>query len=378
MKLVMNKKRTTFEKYFYKHNPTEKELNDYTKTQVNKISKSFSNHTCFLLASHLKSERLWTGSAINRFLPPPKEETIGAKLQQGWSRERIFQVEAQEDFRNWMKERLRKKYKSDAKNGLKHFISNFEAPPYNINFDKVVELDSDFIDDLEFIELECQFALALYPILERAEFDRKGYPLHIMREVKALQNAVDATPQTTAPRIIPLLGSKKPLRPTVSNPNKWYPERPSTGIWRKIRKEVLERDNNKCFYCGHISNNYMNVHHVGDSSDNDISNLMTCCVACHAVLHLGRNLSLEKVEVWSTSMSQVDIIKYTRANIKEGLSLQEIKESLPIKEGKYPPSSLKYANDLINQIGDRTTAELEEPLSVVFVDFVRWQIDDNE
>ncbi|MBI1820006.1 MAG: HNH endonuclease, partial [Nitrospirae bacterium] len=83
---------------------------------------------------------------------------------------------------------------------------------------------------------------------------------------------------------------KKPkivLRPGIINPDLWYPERPKSGEWNRIRKFVLERDNNTCVGCGHQALKYMNIHHVKDSDDNSPKNLATICVACHAIFHIG-------------------------------------------------------------------------------------------
>jgi 5-methylcytosine-specific restriction endonuclease McrA len=47
------------------------------------------------------------------------------------------------------------------------------------------------------------------------------------------------------------------LRPAITNPDLWYPERPPKGEWDKIRKVVLERDAYTCQFCGHIAKKYM-------------------------------------------------------------------------------------------------------------------------
>lgn len=372
----MGKRKTTFDRYYYKHNPSDKELDSFIQDLISKINRTSSNHTDILLASQLKEQRLWTDSAIKIFLPQAVEKTIGEKHYKGWYRQDVLEIEDRETFRSWFKERLKRKYQTDALYGLKKFIAAFEELPYKTSFHKIVKLTSDLDNDLEYIELECEFIMSLYSVLRRPEFDRVGYPAYVIREVHKRQHELKSLPQTT--HLLDREHSlviKTPLRPTVSNPNKWYPERLKGAEWRRIRKRVLERDNSSCHYCGHKAPKYMNVHHVGESLDNDLSNLITCCVACHAVLHLGRNLSLGKVEVWSSPMSQVEIITYTREKVREGLNLQEIKELLPLKEGRYEPTSLKYVNDLIYQIGDESAAELEEPMSAIFVDFVQWQID---
>jgi hypothetical protein len=165
------------------------------------------------------------------------------------------------------------------------------------------------------------------------------------------------------------------LRPGVSNPKTWFPDRPSSTEWHKIRKLVLERDNYSCVSCGHKAQKYMQVHHRNESGLHSLDNLIVHCVACHAVEHLGRNLALKSVEVWSCDFSQVQIIKLTRSLIKKGLSLQEINSQFSRKQGPFSPDSLDFANELVQGMGDNPRAYLPEPLCCFFVNFSRWQIE---
>ena len=83
------------------------------------------------------------------------------------------------------------------------------------------------------------------------------------------------------------------------------------------------------------------------------------------------------VEVWESEISQVEIVQRTREGVRQGLSLDLIKSQLPLKPGKYPADSTKYANDLIKKMGKEPRAYLEEPLCAVFVNLERWQIGEN-
>lgn len=165
------------------------------------------------------------------------------------------------------------------------------------------------------------------------------------------------------------------IRPTITNPSLWNPERPPKSQWNKIRKVVLERDNWTCAGCGHVAKKYMHVHHIGDSEDNSVDNLITLCVACHAILHIGRNLDLKTVEIWISEIPQVEIVRRTREGIRDGLTLETIKNSLPLSDGPYPPDSIIYAKNLVLQIGDEPEASLDEPLCAVFINFKQWQIE---
>lgn len=165
------------------------------------------------------------------------------------------------------------------------------------------------------------------------------------------------------------------LRPGITNPGLWYPERPPKNEWNKIRKVVLERDKNTCQFCGHVAKKYMNIHHVNETGENNPDNLITCCVVCHAVMHMGRNLSLGTIEIWQSEIPQVEIVQVTRDGIKNGKTLKAINKALPLKKGPYESGSIEYANSLVATIGDNPRTTLEKPLCVVFVDLKRWQIE---
>lgn len=58
--------------------------------------------------------------------------------------------------------------------------------------------------------------------------------------------------------------------------------------FKKIRPEILKRDDNTCQFCGFKADKYQEVHHIDDDhSNNDPSNLVTTCALCHANHHLG-------------------------------------------------------------------------------------------
>ncbi|MEW6238829.1 MAG: HNH endonuclease [Candidatus Omnitrophota bacterium] len=165
------------------------------------------------------------------------------------------------------------------------------------------------------------------------------------------------------------------LRPSITNPKLWNPERPPKNEWNKIRKEVLERDNYTCVFCGHTAAKNMNIHHINETKSCEPDNLVTICVACHAIQHIGRNLDLKTIEIWLSKISQVEIVRKTREGIKRGETLTTINKKLPLSRGPHSPDSILYANDLVFGIGDQPRAYLDEPLCVVFVNFKQWQIE---
>jgi hypothetical protein len=160
------------------------------------------------------------------------------------------------------------------------------------------------------------------------------------------------------------------LRPGINNPSIWHPER----LDKKIREQILERDNYTCCFCGHRAAKWMNIHHLQSNSIKP-SNLKTICVACHAVLHIGLNLQYEVIEIWKSKLSQVEIVRQTRAGILSGKSLKEVKKTLPLEKGPRASNSIEYANELLKIIGHQPRAYLEKPLCAVFVRLKRWQVE---
>jgi intracellular multiplication protein IcmJ len=58
--------------------------------------------------------------------------------------------------------------------------------------------------------------------------------------------------------------------------------------FKKIRPDVLKRDNHECQFCGFRAEKYQEVHHLDDDhSNNSMENLVTTCALCHANHHLG-------------------------------------------------------------------------------------------
>jgi len=167
-----------------------------------------------------------------------------------------------------------------------------------------------------------------------------------------------------------------PLRPSVKNPRLWFPERVEQRAWNEIREKMLTRDDYTCQFCGHRAKKYMQAHHLKDSSDNSLKNLVTCCVACHAVNHIGINLKYGIIEIWKSPISQVEIVRITRAGVKAGKTQAQIKKGLKLRRGPFPPDSLEYADSITDEDSSDNTFSLEEPLCAVFVNLKRWQIDE--
>jgi hypothetical protein len=161
------------------------------------------------------------------------------------------------------------------------------------------------------------------------------------------------------------------LRPSVIGSGFWGGER----LPKKLRAAVLERDNHTCQGCGHRALKYMSVHHIREGDDHSLGNLITLCVACHAVMHIGRNLDLGTIEIWNSPLPQDQVVRGTREGVRRGYSLARIKKDLHLKPGPFAPASIEYGIHLTQNMGSLTRAYLEEPLCAIFVKFTRWQLE---
>jgi 5-methylcytosine-specific restriction endonuclease McrA len=178
------------------------------------------------------------------------------------------------------------------------------------------------------------------------------------------------------------MASRKPrekpqliLRPSVLNRVQWFQEAPDKQRYgQKLSEQIKERDNFTCAGCGHRAVKYMNVHHLVEGGDDSPDNLVTLCVACHAVLNIGRNLSLETIEIWESTIAQVEIVRRTREGVRQGLTLAQVNAPFGLTKGPHNPKSINYAKKLLLGIGQKQIrVYLPEPLCVVFTDFKQWQ-----
>lgn len=165
------------------------------------------------------------------------------------------------------------------------------------------------------------------------------------------------------------------LRPGVTNMNQWQPADRKRAVPDKVRNVVLARDDFTCASCGHRAMKWMHIHHLAEEDNDDPSNLCTLCVACHAVMHMGRSLQLGVIEIWKSPISQREIVRATREGFRRGLSLPEVNAAFNLKKGRRAPASVEWANKLLEEMGHEPRAELPEPLCAVFVNLKQWQIE---
>ena len=165
------------------------------------------------------------------------------------------------------------------------------------------------------------------------------------------------------------------LHPGIKNPKYWGDG--SNKIPKSIRKVVLERDDNTCQFCGHRALKWMNLHHIDSTESNESENLITCCVACHAIFHIGRNMIIHPtLTIWECNLSQVEIIQQTRRGLREGKSLNQILLEFSLKQGKYQPNSRKWVDELTSIKTDDPIIYLEDKYKAIFTNLNRWQLED--
>lgn len=83
--------------------------------------------------------------------------------------------------------------------------------------------------------------------------------------------------------------------------------------WKKLKRQVLQRDGGVCRFCAFASSSFVCDHINGNAGDNSLENLGTNCSLCDMVRHCGFNGMKERIELRSSNLSQVDIVKRTRA-----------------------------------------------------------------
>lgn len=76
--------------------------------------------------------------------------------------------------------------------------------------------------------------------------------------------------------------------------------------FKHVRLKVLERDDRTCLFCGFRAPKWQEVHHKDDDhSNNNPKNLVTACMFCHSVQHIGlAGRNKEAVLAWLPEIPQ--------------------------------------------------------------------------
>ncbi|KAG0004751.1 hypothetical protein BGZ80_005556, partial [Entomortierella chlamydospora] len=103
------------------------------------------------------------------------------------------------------------------------------------------------------------------------------------------------------------------LRLSVTKTRFWLVNNPkamdkNSPLWRKMRQQVLDRDNYTCRFCGVRSAKYMICDRLDrDSSHNDLDNLGITCPLCDSVRHCGQAGIRNFLSLGISKMLQKDI-----------------------------------------------------------------------
>lgn len=154
------------------------------------------------------------------------------------------------------------------------------------------------------------------------------------------------------------IGKMKILRASVMAPSEWFKER-NQSEWKKIRKQVLFRDQYTCVYCRIFCEKFMQVNHIGAEDDNRLENLETVCTACHSVLHLGISASNGLLTVFDCKgdvTNMAAIVCVTRALVAKCISWSEIEKQIILRFARLGgehygiEDSVSFANDMLRSI----------------------------
>ncbi|KAF5376653.1 hypothetical protein D9615_007814 [Tricholomella constricta] len=104
--------------------------------------------------------------------------------------------------------------------------------------------------------------------------------------------------------------------------------------WRRLRSQVLIRDNGTCASCQYTSLHPMGRgmkidHQDGDASNNDPLNLRVHCPPCEAIRHCGLHGRKGYLYLAKSDMEQVEIIRRTREMFEASGRMPRVREVEP-------------------------------------------------
>lgn len=144
----------------------------------------------------------------------------------------------------------------------------------------------------------------------------------------------------------------------------------SSPEWRALRQRIMERDDWRCRFCGLRSLKWMVCDHIdGNASNNSPGNLGVNCPICDLLRHCGRAGLAGQLSLWSSRLSQVDIVRKTQAFWRENGNLPQPRK-LDVRARKIADSTVGFANKLLGHnyseltAGEREYKGFFEPRSV--------------
>lgn len=119
--------------------------------------------------------------------------------------------------------------------------------------------------------------------------------------------------------------------------------------WKRLRLKVLERENYRCRFCGFRAYKYMVVDHTnGKAYDNRTSNLGVNCQMCDRLRHCGLAGLHGVLTLMKSQMSQLKIVRRTRAWVKVRGRSPRPKDIDPRAKPDKGMSMIDYANVLMS------------------------------
>lgn len=155
----------------------------------------------------------------------------------------------------------------------------------------------------------------------------------------------------------------KKLYPSFANPETWrnnINEEVTKEEWKKLRLEILKRDNYTCQYCRFRAEKWQIVHHIdGNPNNNEETNLETICSMCNLIHHAGQGCVVQGiVDLYKKSnFSQNDIIQITRGMRTGGKSDEEIIIHLGLNEKVPFKMNKEYLKKLFGFVTSRKTEQ---------------------
>ena len=153
----------------------------------------------------------------------------------------------------------------------------------------------------------------------------------------------------------------KRLYPSFANPETWRndtQENITSEAWRKLRWNILKRDNYTCQYCGFRAEKWQIVHHIdGNPNNNEETNLETICSMCNLIHHSGQGCVVQGVVdlFRKSNYSQNEIIQITRKMRAKGKTDQELINFLGLKEKVPFKMERQYLKKLYGFVTSRKT-----------------------
>ena len=153
----------------------------------------------------------------------------------------------------------------------------------------------------------------------------------------------------------------KKLYLSFANPETWRDnirEEITKDEWKRLRLEILKRDDYTCQYCGFKSEKWQIVHHIdGNPNNNEKKNLETICPMCNLIHHAGQGCVVQAiVDLYEKSnYSQNEIIQITRRMRIEEKSDNEIINHLGLKSRVPFKMDKDYLKKLFGFVTSRKT-----------------------